>query len=181
MANLGFTFNTDEAPDRQNPIEPGTYVANVIEADVQPNQKGTGTTLKLTWSITEGPSQGRRIWQNINIQHTNPDAQRIGQAELKEITASLGLASITSTDPLLYKPLVVTVANETSKQDGKTRTVIKKVAPYGSTPATRPATAPAPAQAAPSDGSFGQPRQAAGGQAGGARGGTPWGKKNAAA
>lgn len=179
MANLGFTFNTDEAPDRQSPIEPGTYIAQVIEADVVANSKGTGTMLKLTWSITEGASNGRRAWQNINIQHTNPDAQRIGQAELKEITAALGIASISSTDPLLYKPLAITLANETSKQDGKTRTVVKKVAPYGSTPSTRQATG-TPTQAAPSDGSFGQPRQAAPSGQGAPRSGTPWGKKTAA-
>ena len=180
MANLGFTFNTDEAPDRQTPIEPGTYVANAIEADVVPNSKGTGTMLKLTWSITDGPSTGRRVWQNINIQHTNPDAQRIGQAELKEITAALGLASITNTEPLLFKPLMISVASETSNQDGKTRTVVKKVAPYGATPAKRPATGPNPAPASENAAGFGQPRQAAESAATGPRSGTPWGKKTAA-
>lgn len=177
MANLGFTFNPDTVEDRSSALAAGVYTAQIIEAEVKPTKAGTGTILKLTWQVADGPSERRRFWQSINIQNASAEAQRIGQSELKEITSALGLGPISTTDPLLFKPLIVSLGVKPD-QNGVDQNVVKKVSAFGATAATRPATAPPPAEP-PASGAFGQPKPAASASAP-ARGGTPW-KKPAAA
>lgn len=182
MANFGFTFDPSTVEGKQTALPAGTYVAQIIEADVKPTKAGTGMILKLTWSVAEGPNEKRRFWQNVNIQNASAEAQRIGQAELKEITAALGLGPISSSDPLLFKPLVVTVSVEPD-QNGVDRNQVRKVAAYGpkvASPKIERATGPNPGEVTgptESPAGFGQAKPAATG----ARSGTPWGAKKSAA
>lgn len=93
MAQLGesFDYMQVEPRDSLEPVPPGTYLAEVVESDVVQTKNGAGNRITLTLRITEGPCEGRQIWEGINFQHANDVAQRIGQQQLAELCAAVGM------------------------------------------------------------------------------------------
>lgn len=89
-----------QKPIDNSPIPAGTYTAHVIESDVKPLNSGNGTGLKLTFEILEGPFAKRRVWSNLNVQHNNPEAQRIGQQQLSALCHATGVIRMTDTNQL---------------------------------------------------------------------------------
>ena len=88
MAELG-SFNPDAVTDDREILEAGNYVAQIIESSLAETRTG-GQMLKLTWEIIDGPKAKRRVWENLNIINSNPDAQAIAERSLKRICAAVG-------------------------------------------------------------------------------------------
>jgi hypothetical protein len=106
-----FSFNAATvAPDTSREILPaGTYNARIIESSVEPLKSGNGLGMKLTLDIIDGPHKGRRLWSQLNIQHTNEVAQKIGQQQLSAICHAVGVINMQDTAQLHNKPLKVRV------------------------------------------------------------------------
>lgn len=153
MARLSQAFNTDQAPDRQSfdliPI--GTVAtAKIIEASVAEAKSGRGEIISLTWELQDGPHAGRRVWGRINYLHENQKAQDIGQGELKELTKAFGIDHLTDTEDLLFKPAVVTIGIEKSKDANyPDRNKVTKVGPMAGAPVSQARTASPPSPPAP--------------------------------
>lgn len=107
-----------QKPLDNSPIPAGTYTAHVIESDVKPLNSGNGTGLKLTLEILEGPFAKRRVWTSLNVQHTNPVAQTIGQQQLSALCHAVGVIRMTDTNQLHMKPLKIKVAIRKDEQYG---------------------------------------------------------------
>lgn len=155
MAELG-SFNPDEVADDREILEPGNYVAQIIESDLADTKSG-GKMLRLTWEIIDGPKAKRRVWENLNIINQNPDAQAIAERSLKRICAAVGHTGLLSnSESLHFKPVEITVAIQPAKGEYGESNQVKGYKPVGgaSTATTTTATTSAPA-------------------------GTPWGKKAA--
>lgn len=114
MAQLG-NFNPDAVADEERELLPGgMYVAHVIESDVVAAKTGSGQLLNLTWEIVDGPCAKRRVWDRINIQNANAQAQEIGQRQLKRLCTAVGHAGVlTDSEQLHFKPHRIRVAVET--------------------------------------------------------------------
>ena len=106
-----FIFDASQvAPQASTgPVPAGTYLAHVIESDVQPLKSGNGTGLKLTFEIIDGQYKSRRIWENLNIQHSNEDTQRISQSQLSALCHAVNVIKLQDTAALHLKPLHIKV------------------------------------------------------------------------
>lgn len=134
MADLG-SFNPEAIEDDGRGsfevMPAGEYVAQVIESDLVPTKSGNGQMLKLTFEIIEGPCQRRRVWQNLNIANASPEAQQIGQRDLKRLCEAVGHQGVLSnSEQLHFKPLRVRLGIE--RRDGfDPRNDVKGYKPFG--------------------------------------------------
>ena len=110
MASLGnFDARKVEPRDDFSPLPEGKYLAAIIASDVKANKAGTGRYLQLTFEILEGSYQGRRLWQRLNLEHPNPKAVELAQADLAQICRAVGVITVRDSDELHNLPLVIHV------------------------------------------------------------------------
>lgn len=154
MAELG-SFNPDAVTDDREILEAGNYVAQIIESSLADTRTG-GKMLRLTWEIIDGPKAKRRVWENLNIINSNPDAQAIAERSLKRICAAVGHTGVLSnSESLHFKPVEITVAIQPAKGEYGESNQVKGYKAVG-------AGGPATTQTAPASTAS-----------------TPWGKKAA--
>jgi hypothetical protein len=109
MANFSFDASS-VAPQITNGVLPaGTYLAHITESDIRPLASGNGQGLKLTFEIIDGQHKGRRVWDNLNIQHTSETTQRIAQAQLSALCHAVNVIKLEDTSALHYKPVKIKV------------------------------------------------------------------------
>lgn len=128
MAILDQEFITDDIPedDRNFDVVPaGDYMMQVIESELKPTKSGTGSQLVLTLEIMEGAASGRRIWDRLNIQNQNPDAQRIAQRALADLCLAVGIRALRDSEELHFKPFTgrVGIRQDKTGQYGPQNTV----------------------------------------------------------
>ena len=109
MAHFNFDASTVAPQASTGPVPAGTYLAQIIESDVAPLKSGKGTGLKLTFEIIDGQQKGRRIWENLNIQHENEETQRIAQSQLSALCHAVNVIKLQDTAALHHKPVHVRV------------------------------------------------------------------------
>lgn len=104
MAKLGQQFDAtahDTEQREYTPIPDGDYALEVLESDVVETKSGMG--LKLTYQVTEGDYEGRRIYGFMNIANESAQAQEIGQKELASLCRAIGLPMIEDSEELHFK------------------------------------------------------------------------------
>jgi hypothetical protein len=109
MAQFNFDASTVAPQASTGPVPAGTYLTQIIESDVAPLKSGKGTGLKLTFEIIDGQHKGRRIWENLNIQHENEETQRIAQSQLSALCHAVNVIKLQDTAALHHKPVHVRV------------------------------------------------------------------------
>lgn len=126
MASLGNKFNAQDIDTTQRDYEnlpDGIYSLEVIQSEVSPTSAGTGTMLKLRYSVVE-PDQykGRLVFANINLENPNSQAQEIGQRDLASLCRAVGLAEIEDSEELHFKVFTAKVGLSKARtgKDGKT-------------------------------------------------------------
>jgi hypothetical protein len=149
-------YNPENTGGGYEPLPPGEYIAQAIEATIAPPKSGNGLGLTLVWKVLEGEHEGRQIWENISFLHPKAGAQWHGQKMLNAIIAATGAPTpLQSAEPLLFVPCRIGIAIETDK-DGvyPDKNRITKVSPLGNnetaeaSPSPAPAPKPTPAAAA---------------------------------
>ena len=96
-------FNTADAPEPDNnfaPIPAGEYPMRVINSEMRDTKAGNGKRLVLEIDITDGPQQGRKLWQGFNLVNPNPQAVEISQRQLAQLCLAVGKVAITDSDEL---------------------------------------------------------------------------------
>ena len=159
MASLfgdqGVTADQLPDDDKFEPFPAGQYVCRITESDVVANNAGTGMLLKLTLKVDEGEYAGRLFWENLNVQHQNPTAQKIGQGMLKKLMAACGIQGALSDSEQLHNiPFIASVKIDANPQYGDSNK-LKGAKPYQNpVPAQHNATSPGgsgPAQQQPAN------------------------------
>jgi hypothetical protein len=110
MAILNFDINSVEK--RENNFEllqPGWYTAQITDSEVLPLNSGNGKALKLTFEVLSDGYRNRKLWTRLNIQHNNPDAERIAKQQLRELCEAAGVSSLPDSNLLHFKPVQVRV------------------------------------------------------------------------
>lgn len=152
MADLDMEFNPADVPedDRSfSPLPAGEYLMQVIESELKDTKTGNGQQLVLTLEVMDGPSSGRKVWDRLNIRHTNADAQRIAQRGLADLCLAVGLPSIRNSEELHFKLFTakVTIREDKTGQYGPSNNVRYKTGAGRSagnqTQAYRPVNQPA--------------------------------------
>ena len=111
---MATSFNFDATtvkPQESNfaPIPAGIYTARIAESEIKVLKSGNGQGLSLQFEIIEGQYANRRIFANLNVQHSNPTAESIGQAKLSQLCHSVGVTKISDTQQLHNIPLKIKV------------------------------------------------------------------------
>lgn len=130
------------------PVPAGEYLVECIEAEDVRKDNGNAM-LKLVWEIKTGPSERRKIFENLNYRHANPDAQRIALEALTELWRdALGQPGKPErSDQFIGATVVVKVSVEKRKDNGEPQNRIKKYLPMNAPPLA--AGGPPPRQTAP--------------------------------
>ena len=163
MAQFHFDASTVAPQASTGPVPAGTYLTQIIESDVAPLKSGKGTGLKLTFEIIDGQYKGRRIWENLNIEHENEETQRIAQSQLSALCHAVNVIKVHDTAALHHKPVHVrVVVREAQGQYQASNNIKGYESAGGSVPAflapiqgpafesySAPAAAPAAASKAP--------------------------------
>lgn len=145
MASLQFDATTVAPSDSFAPLPAGTYIAQVTDSSIKPTKSGTGTTLNLTWTILDGQFANRKVFDRVNIQNQNPDAEKIGQRQLSSICHAAGALKLTDSNQLHGRPCKITLKIRKDEQWGDSNEV-KGYESTGNTPAA-PSFVPQAAQA----------------------------------
>lgn len=177
MADLGETFDPQSVPESEfngEPLPAGNYQVQISESEVVPVKSGAGMMLKLTLDVIDGPFANRKLWVQLCIQHTNPQAQSIAQRALADIFQATATPPSRDSEDLHFKPFMVRVVIKQDETYGPKNEVkaYKPLAGAAAVPA-RQAARPAPASR-PAAAPAGRPAAA------GATG-RPWGARPAAA
>ena len=152
MAQFDFDASTVAPQASTSPIPAGTYLAQVIESDIKDLASGNGKGMKLTFEIIDGQYKGRRIWENLNIQHTNEDSQRIAQSQLSALCHAVGVIKLRDTAALHMKPVNIKVTVREAEGKYQASNNVKgyeSAGPVAPTQAAEAPSAPAPASKAP--------------------------------
>jgi hypothetical protein len=139
MASFSFDASQVAPQASTGPLPAGSYTAHIIESDVVPLKSGNGTGLKLTFEVIDGPYKGRRVWENLNIQHTNDDTQRIAQSQLSALCHAVNVIKLQDTASLHLKPVIIKVVVREAQGQYQASNNIKG---YESAGSSRPAFAP---------------------------------------
>jgi hypothetical protein len=106
-----FNFDASQVAPQQStgPLPAGTYLAHITESDIRDLASGNGKGLKLTFEVSDGQFKGRKVWENLNIQHTNEDTQRISQSQLSALCHAVNVIKLLDTAALHFKPVRINV------------------------------------------------------------------------
>ena len=119
MASLGGTFDATNV-EPSAPIEilpPGKYPVQIIKSEMKNTKAGTGQLLALEMEIIDGPSKGRKLWENLNLVNSNPQAQEIAQRTLSAICHAVGRLQVSDSEELHFKPMIASVEVEPEGPD----------------------------------------------------------------
>ena len=144
-----FDSTTVELPtSNYEPLPEGWYTVTVTGAESKPTKSGTGSYLKLEFTV-QGPSgQGRKVFSNYNVRNENPTAEKIGREQLAELCRCIGQPRLTDTDQVIGASLQVKLKIRPASNGYEAQNEVKgHRATDGSAPPAA-ATSSAPATAA---------------------------------
>ena len=110
---------------KSNLLQAGIYRMRISKAEMRPSKAGANM-LAFTLTVAE-PSdyEGRRHYENLNLQHASAQVREIAVQQLKQICLACGITQAKKPSDLIERECVVTVAIKPDKT-GELRNVIKK-------------------------------------------------------
>jgi hypothetical protein len=107
--DLNYKVNPDEVESSFDAVPAGEYIAIIENSDYVPNKKGTGNYLGLTYQIIEGNFKGRKIFENLNLENQNQQAEQIARKSLNSIGLATGITDIKDSSQLHNIPMLIDV------------------------------------------------------------------------
>jgi hypothetical protein len=94
-----------------DPLPVGWYNAKLVESDMKPTngKNGAGNMIAAVWEILDGPYQGRKVFDNLNIENPNPVAVKIAYESLSAICHVTGQINCQDTQQLHGIPVQIKV------------------------------------------------------------------------
>jgi len=151
MGNLDFNVAPPSEKELQSsyddtPIPEGTYQVEISKGVMGDNAAGTGSWLRLHYTVLQGEQSNREFVEFFNVHHKNPQAEKIAKEELSRLCRAVGIdGTLEDSEDLHGLELMVDLKIEQGK-DGVIRNRVKKYKPLPDAAAPEP-SAPAPAQA----------------------------------
>lgn len=108
---MQLNFNAANVPQSKpfEPIPTGWYNVKIVEITPTPtkdNATSGSWYLKLQLEVIDGEFKGRKLFHNLNMKNTNPEAVRISTEQLSTICHSVGRIQIGHTNELLGLPFM---------------------------------------------------------------------------
>lgn len=149
MAQFNFNANAVEPMQAREyaPLPEGTYDMMIIKSEIKPTKAGTGYYLELVMQVVAGTHSGRRLWERLNIDNPNKQAEDIAKQALAALCKAVGLDDLTDTEQLHDVPFIANIEID-RKEPNRNRIVGYAALEVPGKPAA-PARAPAAKPAAP--------------------------------
>ena len=126
MADLrGFDANTVEPNDSFDPLPNGDYLCIITASEMKPTKAGDGAFLELELQVLDGPHQGRKLWDRLNLNNANETAVRIARGALSSICRAVGIPQPQDSCELHDLPLLVKVACKKRDDNDELANVVK--------------------------------------------------------
>lgn len=105
----GFDANQVDPNVAYEPLPAGWYKAVITTSEEKPTKDQTGSYLQLGIEVIEGPMQGRKLTDRLNLNNPNATASEIAYRTLSAICHAVGVMTPRSSQDLHDKPLMVKV------------------------------------------------------------------------
>ena len=154
MARFDTSFDaTSVEPTTPYELLPaGKYRAQIVESEMRVTKNGMGQYLWLMLDIVEGPQQGRKVFDQLNLVNANPTTVEIAQRTLSAICHATGKLQVNDSEELHLIPMTIQVKVKPPKNGyGESNAIAYLPPDRGSAPtrAAKPAPDPAAAAAPP--------------------------------
>jgi hypothetical protein len=157
MANLGSTFDASTVEPNRPPelLPPARYVVQIVASEMRVTKDGHGQYLWFEMDILEGPYQGRKLFEQLNLVNANAQTVEIARRNLSAICHAVGKMQVQDSEELHLIPFIADVRVKQPNQGEKDNAYgPKNTARYlpieGATAAPAPhPTSPQPAAAKP--------------------------------
>jgi hypothetical protein len=113
------------------PIPAGQYPVIVDSSEFRDTKAGDGRYLHLELSIVDGPSKGRKIFDNLNLENKNPTAVDIAQRQLASLVRACGKVKISDSAELHNIPVSATLAVRKGTNGYEDSNDVKSYGPFG--------------------------------------------------
>lgn len=145
----GFDANQVDPNVVYEPLPAGWYKAVITTSEEKPTKAQTGSYLQLSLEVIEGPMQGRKLTDRLNLNNPNATASEIAYRTLSAICHAVGVMTPRSSQDLHDKPLMVKVkvkpadgqysaSNEVAGYEAPGKAVSQEAAPAATAGAATP-------------------------------------------
>ncbi len=142
-----------QAARDNEPLPAGLYSVELSNAEVKPLKSGNGMGLSLEFTVIDpAPYARRKVWEQLNIAHTNQQAEQIGQAQLSALCRAVGIAQLDDSDQLFQKILRIRTKVRPAQGSYQAKAEVASFEPAGAAIPNAPSPQPgagAPAKASP--------------------------------
>ena len=148
--NQAFDASSVEPAAPFDVIPAGKYLAQIVNSEMRDTKNGAGQYLSMELDIVEGPFQGRKLFDRLNLVNPNQQAVDIAQRTLSALCRAAGKMQVTDSEQLHHIPVIVTVKVRPAGPDkgGVEREAQNEVRGYESASGARPAPAARPSSSA---------------------------------
>lgn len=137
MPQIDFDIDAVEldTPMKFELLPAGKYLVAAISSDLRKTKLGTGENLTYVFDVMEGPSKGRRLWDNFNVKNDREDVQRSGHAKLAVFAIACGRLNgiVVESSELHDIPVYATVGIEEAKNGYGPKNFIRGFSAPGAT------------------------------------------------
>jgi len=151
MAELNYEVNKKELETSIEAVPAGEYIVIIESSDYVQNKQGTGMILKLVYQIIDGPFKGKKIFENLNLENVNKQAEEISRKALNSIGVATGVAKIQDSAQLHNIPMKLEVTVRNTDDYGKQNNIKKHLPMNGGGNVPVPPTEAAPSGEASAD------------------------------
>ena len=128
MADLtGFDASKVEPNEVATPVPKGDYQVVILESEKKPTSKGDGHLLSMVLQVTEGPFQGRKLYDRLNLWNKSEQAAKIAQGTLSAICRAVNVLTPQNSTDLHNRTLTAVV--DVREHEGKLRNEVKGYKP----------------------------------------------------
>ncbi|TVQ34037.1 MAG: DUF669 domain-containing protein [Phycisphaeraceae bacterium] len=131
MATLNFDATQHKPQASFDPLPAGKYLVMITDSEEKDTANGKGKFLKLEMTILDGEHKGRKVWDQIMLQHPSVQAMDIARSTLSAVCHAVGVLRPAQSQELHNLPLVVSVSLKKRSDTGELGNEVKGYAPRG--------------------------------------------------
>ena len=128
-------------PASYEPIPAGWYKVVISAAEEKATKAQTGSYLRLELEVIEGEFQGRKVFDNLNLENTNQTAVDIAKRQLGSICRAINVPTPRNEQELCDKPLMAKIAIQPPRDQYEASNRVKEYSAINSSAAPEQAKA----------------------------------------
>lgn len=106
MAQMQFNAAQVDPTNEFEVLPAGDYPVIIVDSEMKSTKDGRGQYLQLTEEVIDGPYQGRKFWDRLNLDNPNQQAVEIAQRTLSQICHAVGVLQVQDSAQLHDRPMI---------------------------------------------------------------------------